>query len=533
MRRAVVIALVLSLVGAFAPIGRTEGNALALVRVAITSRAQAQYLLTHFDETHNHGDGHIELLLWPGDAARLDALGIDYSVVEDDVIARDRAALVPGPVVSLPGQDRDGYRRLPDYVEELRKLAKKNPRLVDLIKMPHPTLEGRTVFGVEIEAPRGNPGRPTFYVDGIHHAREWPAAEYPMIFAHYLVDNYMKDRDVTRILLHTRVVIVPIVNPDGFDYSRESLVDAQGTASFPLAVLGAEAYWRKNRRSLSGVTVPVAQKNPDAYGIDPNRNYALLWGEDENGSSSFELNQTYRGSAPFSEPETQNVRELLLSTNVVGVITNHTYGRLVLRPWGHTSQDAPDERFLARLGQALADAMGGYQNIKGIGLYATHGTTDDWAYGALGALGYTFEHGEAFHPPYANSVGESWRGVVEAFLIMAEAVSRPENHAVIEGRVVRAGRPVTAKLTLTKSFRTPLGDGNPTGKEGLKERLRLSLSTGKDGRFEWHVNPSTRPIPEVKGKESYTLTIRAGDRTKRLTVTVDRGEVLNLGTIHL
>jgi hypothetical protein len=402
------------------------------------------------------------------------------------------------------------------------------------MKLHHKTLEGRSVFGIEISARvRRDDGRPAFYVDGVHHAWEWPAAEYPMIFAHYLVNNYKKKGDVTRILRDTRIIVVPIVNPDGFDYSRESLVDAQGGASLPLAILGVEAYWRKNRRSFSGVTVPVVQKNPDAYGIDPNRNYALLWGEDENGSSSFELDQTYRGSAPFSEPETQNVRELILSTNVVGVITNHTYGRLVLRPWGHTSQNSPDERVLARIGQDLADAMGGYQNMKGIGLYATHGTTDDWAYGALAALGYTFEHGDAFHPPYANSVGREWRGVIDAFLIMAEAVSKPRNHAVIEGRVLSAGRPVEARLTLTKSFRTPLGDGNPTGKEAMKERVRLALATGGDGRFEWHVNPSTRPIPEVKGKESYTLTVKAGGRTKRLTVVVDRGEILNLGTIHL
>lgn len=533
MRRLFVIALVLTLMAALAPIGRTGTEALALVRVEVTSRSEAQHLLTHFDETHNHGDGHIELLLWPGDAARLDALGVDYEIVEDDVIARDRAALVPGPVVPLPGPDRDTYRRLPDYVTELEDLAKKNPRLVDLVEMPHPTLEGRTVFGVEIAAPGGNLGRPAFYVDGIHHAREWPAAEYPMIFAHHLVDKFKESARVRRILNQTRIIVVPVVNPDGFDYSRESLIDAQGTASLPLAILGAEAYWRKNRRSLTGVTVPVAQKNPDAYGIDPNRNYALLWGEDENGSSSFELNQTYRGSAPFSEPETQNVRELMLSTNITGVITNHTYGRLVLRPWGHTSQNSPDEGVLARVGQDLADAMGGYQNIKGIGLYATHGTTDDWAYGALGALGYTFEHGEAFHPPYATSVGEQWRGVIEAFLIMAEATSKPRNHSVIEGRVLLAGRPVDANLTLTKSFKTPLGDGNPTGKEAIRERLRLTLSTDKDGRFEWHVNPSTRPIPEVKGKESYTLTIKAGGRVKKISVTVDRGKVRELGTIRL
>jgi Zinc carboxypeptidase len=535
MRRMAVVALVCLLIAALAPTGGTKGAQLALVRVRVVSADQAAFLLTHFDETHNHHDGFVELLAWPGDEERLRAAGIDYEVVVEDVVARDLAdASTPSEAVAMPGPDRKDYRRLSGYVSEMKKLAKKHPSLVRVLKLQHKTLEGRSVFGIEISARvRRDDGRPTFYVDGVHHAREWPAAEYPMIFAHYLAKRFGGNGRVTSLLKRLRVVIVPVVNVDGFDYSRESLVDGQGLETYPLSIAGLEAYWRKNRRSASGATAPVARKNPDAYGVDPNRNYSYAWGDDGGGSSGTHADQTYRGDAPFSEPETRNIRKLILGRHVTGVITNHTYGDLVLRPWGHTAKDSADERILAPLGARLARAMGGYANEKGIGLYATTGTTDDWAYAATSALGYTFEHGAAFHPPYASSVGKDFKGVLRAYMIMARAAANPHLHGVISGRVVSPeGRPVRAKLLLTKRFRTPLGRGNPSGRRFVVERLAASMRSGRNGSFVWHVNPSTRPIV-AGGRESYTLTIasRAGCRT--LDATLDRGERLNLGPIRL
>ncbi|MFP5352676.1 MAG: M14 family zinc carboxypeptidase, partial [Actinomycetota bacterium] len=284
LKRLFIAALAALLVASLAPLGRTDTARPMIVRVTVESPQQAALLMSGFDETHNHGEGEIELLLWPGDLARLDALGFDYTVVIEDLAAFDAARSAgPKPRLSLPGPDRTDYRRLADYNAELKELAKKNPSLVRLFEMPSPTLEGRTVYGVEIAADvkSGDDGRPVFYMDGIHHAREWPAAEYTQLYAHHLVESFGKDRKVTALLRQARVIIVPIVNPDGFDYSRESVVQNSNLA----AGNGFEGYWRKNRRSLTGVTLPQAQKNPDAYGVDPNRNYAYLWGDSEGGSS--------------------------------------------------------------------------------------------------------------------------------------------------------------------------------------------------------------------------------------------------------
>src|SRR5687768_4252330 len=66
MRKLTVIALASVLVLALAPVGRTDTAAPAVVRVHVTSDAEAAYLMSNFDETHNHSHGEIELLLWPG-----------------------------------------------------------------------------------------------------------------------------------------------------------------------------------------------------------------------------------------------------------------------------------------------------------------------------------------------------------------------------------------------------------------------------------------------------------------------------------
>jgi hypothetical protein len=534
MKRFVIGALCALLVISVSPAARTDPSKLSIVRVAFTSDAQAAYLMNHFDETHNHSATQIEVLAWPGDLAELEALDYDYEVVVDDLVAHDSAeALGPHPLVHLPGPDYSDYRRTADYNTEMAALAKKNPKLVELFEMKRPTLEGRTVFGIEIsdDVKNRNDGKPIFYIDALHHAREWPASEYTMIYAHYLVEGFGKDPRITSLLKRERVIVVPLVNVDGFDYSRESALSFNQTlrnnTDLTGGVNGFEGYWRKNRRSESGVTVPVAQRNPDAYGVDPNRNYAFLWGDQQGGSSGDVFDQTYRGEAPFSEPETQNVRDIILNRNVTAVLTNHTYQASVLRAGGGTS---PEDHLLESIGERMAEVLG-YNNAPSVG-YPTTGTTDDWAYAVMGAIGYTIEHGSlGFHPAYADEVGAFTKQHMEAFTILAEVAADPKYHSVLTGRVTVDGKPSAAQLTLTKKMKTPLSKGNPIGKDFVVEKLNVPLEVGADGTFEWHVSPSFRPFE--KGFESFTLVIKAGGNTKTITVRADRGQRIDLGTIDL
>ncbi len=439
--------------------------------------------------------------------------------------------------------------------------AKEYPKIARLLELGEPSLEGRTVYGIEIGTNLGhNDGRPVVYIDGVHHAREWPAGEYPMIFALYLLESYGTNTAVTRLLNKAQVTIVPIVNVDGFRYSRDFPIEDPGGFSGIVAG-GQGAYWRKNRRG-NPVTGQLNENNPAAYGVDPNRNYAFLWGATTDGIPTNEtpilastspnpIDQTYYGTDAFSEPETRNVANYIKSHNVVGVVSNHTAGRLVLRPWGHTEDPSVDEALLKKIGDRMALLMQRpedstpYRSKIGLGLYPTTGTTDCWAYSAVSALGYVVEHNDDFHPHYTDyphAVSRMWPFVMKAFLYFAVQVSKPTNHSVIRGRVMdSSGRVLPAALTIDKEFDTPMWEQGVDGigpivvqKNATHETVLIQSETDLDGSFEWHVNPSTRPIPAIDGKkENWRLKVEADGRSRVLDVYVERGRVADLGTITL
>ena len=237
------------------------------------------------------------------------------------------------------------------------------------------------------------------------------------------------------------------------------------------------------------------------HGVDPNRNYGAFWGG--GGSSGIFLEQDYRGPEPFSEPETRNIRELISARQVTTLITNHTFSNLVLRPPGTAAQGTTvDEPIYKALGDSMA-AENGYSSQYGYQLYDTDGTTEDWSYNATGGLGFTFEIGDlGFHPPFAETVGE-WTGNTddatgggnrEAYYKAQQNTADPTKHSVLAGQA-----PSGSVLRLTKTFEMP------TSQEGLTVPDKLDSTmvvSDKKGRFEWHVNPSTRPlVAKSEGEE--------------------------------
>ena len=117
---------------------------------------------------------------------------------------------------------RDTYRTLADYEDEMKTLADENPGLVRLITLPEQTWLGRDVLGLEIATNVNlNDGRPAFFNMGVHHAREWPSGEHAMEWAYELINGFKAgDARATRIVRESRNIVVPIVNPDGFNASR-------------------------------------------------------------------------------------------------------------------------------------------------------------------------------------------------------------------------------------------------------------------------------------------------------------------------
>src|SRR3990172_10619226 len=118
-----------------------------------------------------------------------------------------------------------------------------------------------------------------------------------MRLAESLVKGFGSDPVATRWLCTMRIVIVPVVNVDGFRYD-----DGHND-------------WRKNRRDNGDGT----------FGVDINRNFAFQWGHDDIGSSGQTDAFDYRGPAPFSEPETRALRDLALNSSFALSINLHSY----------------------------------------------------------------------------------------------------------------------------------------------------------------------------------------------------------------
>ena len=525
-----------SITVATTPVGRGDGT-IQMVRVRLDGPdAMRRLEALGLDLTEHARPGFADVVLYGDrDVRRLRDAGFHWTVRIADMIERDvRRELSDRSYRDRTSRSafpsgRTEYRHLADYEADMKALAQQYPSLVKLIELNHKSLEGRPVLGIEITKNANVvDGKPVVVQLGIHHAREWPSAEHPMEWAFELLHGYGKDDRVTRLVSQTRTIVVPVVNPDGFNLSRESTVDLGNLLAgidlppeidsqlpisdptFTGAILidqnaGFYAYKRRNCRIKDGERPnPGDCENSDnrLLGVDPNRNYGGSWGGP--GASSDPGDDTYRGAAPFSEPEVQNVRELVSSRQVTELITNHTFSNLVLRPPGiRSAGTTPDEEAYKALSDEMA-AQNGYASIYGYSLYDTTGTTEDWSYAVTGGFGFTFEIGpDEFHPPFEEAVAEydgagkyAGKGNRAAYFVLQEHATQRKFHSLITGRA-----PKGAKLEIrkrVKSVTSPVlsPEGIPGKEVEYTDVLTSRLEAARAGRFTWHVNPSTRPAAQ-------------------------------------
>ena len=535
------------------------------------------------DVTHHVHDRHADVIV--GNARHAEILreaGFDFDIEIRNLsrhYARSRAADLAFTrrvgKSSLPS-GQTTYRVYDDYQTEMKAIVE-DPDLASITKpvvLSQRTFQGREIqgieFGTNVDAPED--GKPVFLLVAMHHAREWPSSESAMEFMHMIAQGYGTDPRITDLLERTRVVVVPLINADGFISSRgfvdpvdlitnqgggngtgqgfnpnlEDLDDSGGNdpydcwdpwegcdlrISLAPAIAppgGFGAYRRKNcNGDVPDANVPCELQ----WGIDPNRNYGYNWGGP--GSSGERFSQSYRGTGPWSEPETEAVHEFSQQRQVTNIMTIHNVAALVLRPPGVSGEGlAPDEDALKAIGDAMGEATG-YTSQYGYQLYDTSGTTEDWNYAQQGAFGYTIEMGPEngeFHMPYEIGVVNEWdgttagngQGVREAYLIAWEAAANPQHHSVIEG-TAPAGRTLRLKkdfVTVTKPtcksevgiaplnsaaiyplFEDFTGEPFPCPEQQdaieVPDGLETTVTVPASGRFEWHVNPSTRPFVGV------------------------------------
>jgi murein tripeptide amidase MpaA len=313
------------------------------------------------------GLGQIDVLVAPEGREQLDRLGLSYAVMIPDV-----QVLIDGESAARDLRDATWFQAYKTYSEinaYADELVALRPDLIN--KYPIGTsIEGRTIYGLTITSPAGGPNKPAVCINGTQHAREWISPMTVMYIADRLVRGYDTDPEVHALLDAVTFYVAPIINPDGFVWAWEE-----------------DRMWRKNRRNNGDGT----------YGVDLNRNWDAGFGGP--GAEGLTSSDVYHGTAAFSEPETWALRDYLLShPDVVAHIDFHSYGQLVLRPYGYAALEAaePDKTLLRQLGDGMADAIfdthgKSYTSQPSYELYLASGTCADWVYMGTGAYSWTIE----------------------------------------------------------------------------------------------------------------------------------------------
>ena len=291
----------------------------------------------------------------------------------------------------------DQYHTFDEMEQILQNIVEDYPDITSLYSIGK-SYEGRDVWCLEIS---DNPGvdeeEPGVFYMGLHHAREWPTLEICLYIADDLTSQYGTDPDITDVVYNRRLWLVPCVNPDGYHYCHD---------------LGND--WRKNRHYFPDFSIR------GTWGVDLNRNYGGSsngdawgsWGSLGPGSASHvPSSEVYCGPFALSELETQTIRDVFLQNDICAAITWHTYGQLVMWPWGYsTNAKTPDDEYMAYVGTQIAsritnqDGSGNYTPTQSSGLYPTTGDTTDWAYGyghyvqGRPTFSYTIEACSSFHP---------------------------------------------------------------------------------------------------------------------------------------
>jgi len=204
------------------------------------------------------------------------------------------------------------------------------------------------------------------WIDGGIHPMEWISPATVTWLLKELVEN-----DDAHSYLTERLdwYILPVHNPDGYEYSRD-----------------VDRLWRKTRSNNEWIC--SADQSP-SMGVDPNRNYGFHWGEGSSVSID-KCSDIYIGPEPFSEIETRNVRDFILKKKGDWIFFDsiHSYSQMILLPWGYTQNIKPGDfdklKLISEIG-AMAIRSVHRENYK-VGsvpdlLYTAGGISLDWAYG--------------------------------------------------------------------------------------------------------------------------------------------------------
>ena len=229
----------------------------------------------------------------------------------------------------------------------------------------------------------------------------------------------VSSRELTKLVDTRELWFVLIANPDGYDFTFTP----------------ENRLWRKNLRDNDD-----DGRSPRSTASTRTATSRRAGRYDDEGSNSERSSETYHGTGPASEPETQAFLSLMDRVHFTSNKNDHTFGRLLLWPpgWQVDTRFADEPIMTALAGDDENPAIPGFDPDVGAELYTTNGDTNDHLYQSDRTLSFTPEgsrgrrHGQRLHLPGRR--GRRSGGVREARAVRA----RP---GALGGRPVAPGQP--------------------------------------------------------------------------------------------
>ncbi|MFI5129461.1 MAG: M14 family zinc carboxypeptidase [Chitinophagales bacterium] len=350
--------------------------------------------LLQLDHYYFEQDGGFIAEINQGDIKRLKGTGYRYEILVDDVakhvnelnrqyyrkvasgltssgrVAYEQSGSILDSMIKKPAAfvvqgTFGGYYSFAQMNTAMTALATAYPTIVQKTSLGL-SIEGRDIWCIKISDNVATPQDATepdvLYV-GLQHAREAITGASMIFFMQYLCEEYAAgNQKIIDLVDNREFYIIPCMNPDGWEYNR--LNGGVGTGQ------------RKNRRNV-GVDDPPAG---DQKGVDLNRNWGIDWGNcsapilgpPSSCGSTNTSDATYWGTGAFSEPETQAIRNLVITKNFVVAFDQHAFGPYYSLPFGRRSlhtMTTPQQQFYT----CIPALMGQYNGMRANDSYGALG----------------------------------------------------------------------------------------------------------------------------------------------------------------
>lgn len=410
---------------------------------------------------------------------------IDVSVTENELREIKDNGFEVAMLASVKGASSlpPAYRPLNEIEYKINKLKSRYPAIMKVEKVGQSTALKQPIWAVKIsDNVSKREDEPRILFAGVHHAREPIGANICLKLMQDLCEGYSRDREIANWVDSIEIWLVPIVNPDGYQYIFEN------NLRFP--------WWRKNLRDNDGDGV----FNPLYDGVDLNRNYDFNWDQGGDGKPS---SWFFRGRTPFSEKETQAIMNLAMRENFAIGISYHSYGESILFPWGNYNRP-PDIELIVDIASQMASRISrqsGHGKYSILPLNGRVGQSSIWMYGQLRIIDYIVEVGTEYFPAQENVPFILQENVKGAFYLFDRMLETG-----IKGHVFDfyTRKPLVAEVEV---------------KEFAADYVRPRVTDQNFGSFYRLLNPG-----------EYTLEVRSeGYRTKLISnIEVEKGKFVDL-----